>query len=89
MIVAVPSARSSAGFAVGHRGVAAAGTRALERRGERRAFRRGVLAGEGVEPRGDRLWRGGLRRGVQHGDHGELYAARSAPLATRKPEQIT
>ena len=71
-------------FAVGHRGVAAA--RTARTRAPRRTTRaRGrVLAGEGVEPRGDRLWRGGLRRGVQHGDHRGIIRGAFGASCNRK-----
>jgi hypothetical protein len=71
MIVAVPSARSSAGSPSGiaRRRNRSARTRAPR---ERRALGGGILTGEGVEPCGDRLGRGSLRRGVHHGDHGRI-----------------
>ena len=52
-------------------------TRVLERGGERCTLVGGVVVSERGEPRGDRVRGRGLRRGVQHRNHGLNYTQRS------------
>ena len=72
-IVAVPSARSSAALAIGHRRVgrcARVRTRSPPR--TTRVRRQSSRGARRREPRGDRVRRGGLWRGMQHGYHAQI-----------------
>ena len=81
-IVAVPSARSSAGFAIGHdRDVACSRAKSNAAANVARSSGEYVI-GEGIEPRGDRLRRGGVRCGVQHGNHAPNYTGRAHDVRT-------
>ena len=74
------------GFPIGHRGGGRTFACICEGRRERGAFVGRIRTGEGFEPRGNRLRRGGLRCGMQHGNHAPIIRGARRGLGTASAE---